>query len=234
MSGGCQGVGKWDLNRGATPGAPKDAGFQFSYETANLRAQQLMKDSFFWDVGEEAAPFGSDDGWDAAQRFHAWRLTEKSGDPVAFVNRLRAEWNYPALDWTVSDSVRIKAILDSSTVLDEAIISERVKLLKQAVANSADEKIRNSSEADLRKVVLENSKGDIGMFLLYTDNAIIGVAFAQLVEEGIVEANLKKLTIIALKRQLLPVLINRYDEPVKERRRSQLTRMLSVMEQAVS
>lgn len=73
-----------------------------------------------------------------------------------------------------------------------------------------------------------------GSFLLGQDNAIIGTGFAQFALEGRVDIDLKTLTITAIKRQLLPVLINRYDENDRNKRKEQLTKMLAVISKANS
>jgi uncharacterized protein YfeS len=71
-----------------------------------------------------------------------------------------------------------------------------------------------------------------GIYLLGQDNAIIGVGFAQFVLEGHIENDIKDLTTTAIKRQLLPLLINRYDEDYRGKRKEQLNKMLEVVKKA--
>ena len=52
------------------------------YEYAHPIAKQLMKDDFFFDVIEETAPFGSDDGADTYAAFKDWRKTNASESTV--------------------------------------------------------------------------------------------------------------------------------------------------------
>ncbi|HSV11878.1 MAG TPA: hypothetical protein VLI68_13975, partial [Hanamia sp.] len=40
--------------------------FEYTFKSANPKAQALMTDEFYWSPIEETAPFGSDDGSDAA------------------------------------------------------------------------------------------------------------------------------------------------------------------------
>ena len=40
---------------------------------AHPRAKELMLEGFFWDVGDELGPFGSDEGWDAYYEWRDWR-----------------------------------------------------------------------------------------------------------------------------------------------------------------
>jgi len=47
--------------------------FEYSFKNAHPNAQALMKDDFYWSPIEETAPFGSDDGWEAAYGFREWR-----------------------------------------------------------------------------------------------------------------------------------------------------------------
>ena len=43
-------------------------------EKAHPKAQALMTEDFFWDIGDELTPFGSDEGFEALCEFRAWRL----------------------------------------------------------------------------------------------------------------------------------------------------------------
>jgi len=71
-------------------------------------------------------------------------------------------------------------------------------------------------------------------YLLDQDNAIIGTAFAQLVLEGHIAPDLKKLTVTAIQRELLPMLINRWEPSYRETRRTQLLKMLRVIRKSES
>ena len=73
-----------------------------------------------------------------------------------------------------------------------------------------------------------------GLYLLGQDNAIIGIGFAQFVLEGRIDNDIKSLTIIAIKRQMLPLFINRYDDNYRDKRKQQLTKMLEVINKAAS
>lgn len=90
----------------------------------------------------------------------------------------------------------------------------------------------NVDDKQLRDIVIKSSQELGGSYLLGQDNAIIGTGFAQFALEGRVDNDIKALTITAIKRQLLPVLINRYDEGYRQIRKDQLTRMMEVMSEA--
>ena len=85
--------------------------------------------------------------------------------------------------------------------------------------------MKELDDMQLREVVITSSKGMNGIFLLGQDNAIIGIGFAQFVLEGHIDNDIKALTIIAIKRPLLPMLINRYDNDYRDKRKHQLTKM---------
>lgn len=51
-------------------------------ETAHPRARELMREPFFWDCADEAAPFGSDEGSDAYYEWRDWRQ-ENSQSPLS-------------------------------------------------------------------------------------------------------------------------------------------------------
>jgi len=90
----------------------------------------------------------------------------------------------------------------------------------------------NYHEMDPAKIkVFISSKHINGAFLLGQDNAIIGTGFAQFVFEGRIDDGIKKLSITSIERQLLPLLINRYEEKYRNVRKEQLTEMLEVINQ---
>src|SRR5687768_980666 len=73
--------------------------FEYSLKSAHPRAQALMTEEFYWSPGEETAPFGSDDGWDAAYGFRRWRLANKTTSPVSYLNETIERWQYPFFDY---------------------------------------------------------------------------------------------------------------------------------------
>lgn len=199
--------------------------FEYTFETAHPNAQLLMKEDFYWSPIEEAGPFGSDDGSDAAYGFRKWRIVNRDQSPVTYLKDLMAKWKYPYFDWNEMDSGKIKDFLESKVNLTEADIEQRVKQLKEASKRS----LLDMDDEQLREIVISASQDMGGMFLVGQDNAIIGTGFAQFALEGRIDSELRALAIIALKRQLLPVLIDGYDKEYRDKRKEQLTKMLVVI-----
>jgi uncharacterized protein YfeS len=211
----------------------KDTGnFEYSLKSAHPNAKALMKDDFFWSPIEETGPFGSDDGSDAAYEFREWRSQHKAMSPVIYLNNLIKNWNYPFFAYNEMDTTKIREYILSQDMPDEADIQLQMQGLKQAMKNSSDTSMSKLSDMQLRELIIASSKELGGTFLLGQDNAIIGTAFAQFVLEGRIDENLKKITITAINRQLLPFLINRYDENYRGKRRTQLNKMLEVIKQS--
>lgn len=71
--------------------------FEYTFKSAHPKAQALMTDEFFWSPIEETAPFGSDDGSDAAHGFRQWRFVTKTTSPVIYLKDLIESWQYPLL-----------------------------------------------------------------------------------------------------------------------------------------
>lgn len=205
--------------------------YGYSFKAAHPNAQVLMKEDFYWSTIEETGPFGSDDGWEAAQGFREWRANNKTGNVINYLRELMAGWNYPYFDWKEMDTTKIKAYIMSGTNLDEAAIQERIRQLK-AVSEKYPDTGRKLDDIQLRRIVLTSARGMNGIFLLGQDNAIIGTAFAQLALEGKIDRELKELASTAIQRQILPVLINRYDDVYRDERKEQLTKMLGVVKRA--
>ena len=208
--------------------------FEYSFKSAHPKAQALMTDEFYWSPIEETAPFGSDDGSDAAYGFRQWRLLNKTSSPVTYLKDLIASWQYPFFDYNEMDTTKIKEYISSKANPDEAAIQQQMQMLKEAFKNSQDTSMNKLDEKQLRDLFNSTSKEMGGSYLLGQDNAIIGTGFAQLVLEGHIDNDIKTLTMTAIKRQLLPLLINRYDDNYRDKRKQQLTKMLEVVNKASS
>jgi uncharacterized protein YfeS len=208
--------------------------FEYTFKSAHPKAQALMTDEFFWSPIEETAPFGSDDGSDAAYGFRQWRFVNKTSNPVSYLKDLIERWQYPYFDYNEMDTTKIKEYITRKANLDEATIQQQIQTLKEINKNSADTSLRKLDDSQLREVIISSSNSMGGSFLLGQDNAIIAIGFAQFVLEGRIDKDIKNLTITAIKRQLLPVLINGYDDNYRDMRKQQLTKMLEVINKAGS
>ena len=208
--------------------------FQYTLKSAHPNAQALMTDEFYFSPIEETGPFGSDDGWEAAYGFREWRLSNKMTSPVAYLKDLIARWQYPYFDYNEMDTTKIKEYINQKKELSEADIQQKIYTLKEVNKNSPDSSSMKLDDKQLREVILSSSKGINGIYLLGQDNAIIGIGFAQFVLEGRIDNDIKGLTIKAIKRQLLPLFISRYDDKYRDKRKQQLTKMLEVINKAAS
>lgn len=188
-----------------------------------------MKEDFYWSPIEETGPFGSDDGSDAAYGFRKWRMANKNQSPVIYLKELIISWKYPYFDWNEMDSEKIKDYLESKVYPTEADIEQNVKQLKEAIKSSPDTSMLNMDDGQFRQVVISASQSMGGTFLTGQDNAVIGTGFAQFALEGRIDSELKTLVITAIKRQLLPVLMDGYDKEYRNERKEKLIKMLAVI-----
>lgn len=206
--------------------------FQFDFKSAHPKAQAVMTDEFYFSPIEETAPFGNDDGWDAAYGFKEWRLTNKSQSPVVYLKDLIERWQYPFFDYNEMDTTKIKAYINQKNELSEADIQQQINAIKEIGRSLSDTSGMNLEDSQWRDMILSSARGMNDVYLLGQDNAIIGIGFAQFVLEGHIDNDIKDLAITAIKRQLLPLLINRYDKMYRDKRKKQLTKMLEVVKKA--
>lgn len=227
--------GQTKTNSGATQQSKTmEDDFQFTLKSAHPNAQALMTDEFYFSPIAESGPFGSDDGWEAAYGFRDWRRSHKTTSPVVFLKELIAEWNYPFFDYNEMDTTKIKEFLNQKKELSEAEIQQQIEMMKEMQKKMPDSTGREMDDKHWREVILTSSQNMNGIFLLGQDNAIIGIGFAQFVLEGHIDNDIRDLTLKAITRQLLPVLINRYDDNIRDKRKEQLTKMLAVINKAGS
>lgn len=197
---------------------------------AHPKAKSLMNEDFFWSPIDEAGPFGSDSGSDAAEGFNQWREINKSESPVKYLGDLLIGWDLPLLDWNELDPDKVKEFIQITANVDD--ISQQVELLKESFKNSPGDLGSGITDESLQELILKSARGMGVIYLLQMDNAIIGTGFAQFAIEGKIDDDLQYLTSTALQRQLLPVLIDRYDDGYKEIRKQMLTKMMHVIENA--
>jgi len=212
-----------NLNASELGGSGSD--FRYSFKAANPAAQKLMKEDFFWSPIEETAPFGSDNGSDAAYGFYQWRHDNKQTETMIYLNDLLKGWNYPYFDRTELDTVKIKNYIAKDAVYDDATLLS----MKQALKNMALKENKEISDSEINQAIKASSKNMGITYLTGQDEAIIATGFAQLALEGIVSPELKNLTAIAIKRQLLPLLLTMYPVDYQKAREDQLTKMLYVI-----
>jgi uncharacterized protein YfeS len=197
---------------------------------AHPKAKSLMNEDFFWSPIDEAGPFGSDSGSDAAEGFNQWRKANKSISPIKYLSELLISWGFPLFDWNELDPSKIKDYIQIKANIDD--ISQQVEQLKEAFKNSPSDLGSGVTDQSLQDLILKSAEGMGGNYLLQIDNAIIGTGFAQFAIEGKIDDDLQYLTYTALKRQLLPILIDRYDDDYKEKRKQMLAKMMHVIENA--
>jgi uncharacterized protein YfeS len=202
--------------------------FRYTLRSAHPAAKDLMPDDFFWSPIEETAPFGSDDGSDAAYGFRDWRISNKTTSPISYLKDLIKRWHYPPFNYKEMDTIKIAAYINKKAELDEATIQYQMQELKDI-----DDKLpvapMTMDDSQLRQLVISSANSMGRMYLLGQDNAIIGIGFAQFVLEGNIDNDIKHLTITAIKRELLPLLINLFEASYRTTRKQQLTRMLEVV-----
>lgn len=83
-------------------------------ELAHPRARELMSEPFFWDIGDDSAPFGSDEGWEAYQEFHDWRADNPRAPVTACLR-----WIQATLLETYTEEILEEAQIERELTRDE-------------------------------------------------------------------------------------------------------------------
>ncbi len=202
--------------------------YELSPETAHPKAKELLKDDFYWSPIDECAPFGNDDGSDAFYGFRKWRLNNNNKSPVKFIEKLLNSWDYPKFDLYEMDTEKIKTYISSKTQVDTSGINAQMPELIEQFKQMAKKSGQEFNEEQFKQLIAQTSDNMGGTFLYGIDNSIIAIGFGQYMLEGTIDSELKTLTEIAIKRELLPVLVNKWGEHKSERIK-QLNKMLAVV-----
>lgn len=103
---------------------------EISFANAHRNAQALMPDDFFYNVIDDSAPFGNDDGWDVLYSLKEWIADNPGVSKKEFVDEKLAEWNYPAFNYQTTDIKDAIAFWNSTEIgfrllmgIDQAIIA---------------------------------------------------------------------------------------------------------------
>ena len=195
---------------------------------AHPKAKRLMNEDFFWSSMDEAGPFGSDSGAEAAEGFNQWRKRNKSESPVKFLYDLLPSWGFALFDWNELDPVKINDYI--RTKADVGDLDQHIARLKETIQNSPSFSGNDLTDEALKDIVLKSAEGMGNIYLLQMDNAIIGTGFAQFVLEGKIDGDLHYLTLTALKRQMLPVIMDTYNKDFREIRKQTLVKLANVIE----
>src|SRR5215203_2123336 len=135
-----------------------------TFNKAHSNAKLLMNDGFFFDVIEETAPFGSDDGSGAYASFNDWRKNHPSESPVNFLKQQINEWDYPKFDIEQTELEKLKPYLKDDemniqfmTGIDQAIVATAFGqlYLEGTVDNDIKELAKKSIHRELLPEILK-------------------------------------------------------------------------------
>ena len=202
-------------------------------ENAHHTAQKLLTDEFFFSLEEDSAPFGNEDGLDAFNGFKQWHSKNKVNNSIQYIHELLDELNYPEFDLHELDPEKIKEYIEQKTESDNLSINDQIPIMLDQIKQMASASGKEFDEDKIKEMMLGTSEDMGTTFLLGQDNSIIAVAFGQLILEGRIDKGLHELVEIALQRQLLPVLIDKWDEEYQEVRKAHLNKMLEVIKKVV-
>jgi uncharacterized protein YfeS len=100
---------------------------ELSPADAHPRAAELLVASFFWDLRDDAAPFGNETGAETLGRFRAFRDERESESPLILLAELLATWEVADAHWdaTTADAVAEAGAEDEFSLLmrDEIILA---------------------------------------------------------------------------------------------------------------
>lgn len=203
-----------------------------SRETAHPRAKALLTEDFYWSPIEESGPFGNDDGSDALYDFLEWRKSNGSESPLRFLDTLIILWNYPKFDWNELDTNMIQDYLKAQgKYKPEKLTREHIEDMRPFYQELAK---KQNEVFDEKKFLVQLESSEVSnrhRLLLGQDNAIISIGFGQFASEGRIDPELKRVTLIAIRRELLPILIREWDDDYKQTRINQLKSMLEVVDE---
>ncbi|NQZ78770.1 MAG: hypothetical protein HRT61_22045 [Ekhidna sp.] len=204
----------------------KDQLEQIGLKTSEVseQARTLLIQDFYWSPIDDFSPFGNDDGSDAFHHFREWRFKNKSSSPVTFLNQLLEEWAYPKFDLTTLNETEISKYLETK---GGGISSDQISTMREHFKQMSEQAGKEFKEEEFQQIMSMSSESMGGTYLFSQDNAVIAIGFGQFILEGKIDNDISELVKTAIQRELLPILITRFDEELQEERNERLNQMLS-------
>lgn len=119
--------------------------------------------------------------------------------------------------------------MSTPVLLDKSEVERQIKLMKQYNASPPAAGQKQLSDEQLRQIVLDSQKNMGVSFLINLDESIIGTSFAQFVLEGKIDPSLQHFSEIALKREMLSILVKQYRADGQKSHAEKCTKMLYVI-----
>lgn len=76
-----------------------DPDYEPSKQRAHPISRKLMKENFFWDILDDNAPFGNDDGAEALPYWRKWRRANPHGKIMEFMKDIFEHYDISFSDW---------------------------------------------------------------------------------------------------------------------------------------
>lgn len=198
-------------------------------DNVHQAARELLTEEFYWSPTEESGPFGNDDGADAQAYFSQWRKRNPNGNPSICVSELLEQWNYPAFDLFLDDSATIHEYLVRKHPVVQVDEQQMLQVLKLANERSGSNGKKLTDE-ELLAIIAQNRSVDGVRYMTGTDNAVVAIGFSQFVSEGRMDAQVQRMVRSAINRELMPVLLDRWETTYRREREHQLKNMLTKLD----
>jgi uncharacterized protein YfeS len=127
------------------------------------------------------------------------------------------------------DTTKISQYISAKSQIDNSEIEKNIPAMLEHFKKIGESSGKQIDEAQLREIMAAASSNMGGSLLLGIDNAIIAVGFGQFVIEGKIDEDVMAMTKTAINRELLPILIDKWDGEYKKTRKDQLTKMLTTI-----
>ena len=121
-----------------------------------LRQKCLITKISFVSPIDEAGPFGSDSGSDAAAGFNQRRTTNKTESPIKYLSDLLLSWGFPLFDWNELDPVTISEYIQIKANIGD--MSQHIDQMKEVLKNSPGMVGIDVTDQSLQEIILKSAE----------------------------------------------------------------------------
>lgn len=190
------------------------------FQFAHIKAKKILKDKIFWDPDEETGPFCFNK-LELVEDFRIWRTNNLKQSPIQYLQNKLKETNWPEFDWLELDPIKIQNYIDTcnnNINSNKPEIKERIEI-EDVEWDESLNLLFDKQMSMITSIFGDSVVSDI-------NNNIISIGFGQFILEGFMENKLWNFTVLAVKREKLPMLLEKWYH-LKSNRFKSLDLMLS-------
>lgn len=191
-------------------------------DSVNSNAKLLLTNEFYWDLENHNSPFSLNRVSNTFTDFIEWRKKNLKTNITDYFPEIGE--NELIFDRNKTDLETVKAFYEIHSNMQKEMFGMLGNLMDSITSQvnelTGKDRITKKISQEEKNEILERTANQMGATaLMEHDDEIITVGFAQFVTEGTIDKDMKVLTEKAIQRQLLPYVLDQFEDIEFRKRR---------------